>query len=161
MRHGYTDDPEHMVAPDIIQKALEAARDHGCHHIFYTGYADRDLITAFIAAPDMDISIMDMFNRTNVETHFWDDDGICTHEDFPVPEWLGGIPCYSEGGPEQIDMWIRDIPWDTPDQLQRCIDFHRNSFYKVIFLLAPEDRLTDHPLFTWHRHEGYIIGCRK
>mgnify|MGYP003578292927 CR=1 FL=1 len=161
MKIEYTDRPDVMVPKSIIDRISELASRPEIAHVHYIGWSDKDLIIALKGAPGVAVSVMDMYNRTNHETHFWDEDGSASYEDYPVPEWMTGTTVHFDGAPPRIDLALWDIPWDSPDQLDRILRFRKNRLPKIIALFGKADLTTDHDWYEWLRDPDLTIGYLK
>lgn len=126
--------------PDLpseqISASLAVVREHGIRFAHYVGNADRGLIEGLSGVLGKDaVSIMDMADRWKTGFAFW-----CDEREFPGtlcperPEWLEGISCYQEGGPDCPDLWIQDTEWNAPEQLARIIAFRQPKHPPIPFI---------------------------
>lgn len=114
------------LTTETVSQVLDFARDLGSESAHYIGNADRALIEGLVGIMGNEqVSIMDIPDRWKTGfAFFWDE------REFPRtpcperPEWLSGVDCYQEGGPEPPYLLIRDTPWEHRLQLRRIIANH-------------------------------------
>jgi hypothetical protein len=126
--------------------------------IHYVGCADESVIRAL--KERYSLSIMDQYNRTNRSTHFWFDETELDFCQYPIPDWMDGVVSYEEGAsPHEIAL--RDIPWNSADQLDRIVAFAVRSAPELVILFGEADLLTTCQSYEWERRTGISIGRRK
>jgi hypothetical protein len=108
---------------DVVSAILACARERGIRTAHDVGNADRGLIEGLVEIVGKEgVSIMDMLDRWKTGFAFWWEERDFPNTPCPErPEWLEGVSCYQEGGPNLPDLLIRDIRWNHRLQLHRII----------------------------------------
>lgn len=158
--HNYKAKSDYKIDPEVIAEIVRIAREVSARSIHYVGYADAELLKALKNCGDYKLSIMDMFNRTNRSTHFWNDEFEVDLDKHPVPDWMDGIVSYEEGAPD-ADLLLRDIPWDFTNQFAEIVSFTRTRAPKCLILFGDADLKTEHPEYLWDRGQRLTIGHKK
>ncbi len=154
------------LAPAVVEAVLGFARERGVRSAHYVGNADRGLIEGLTSIVGKEaLSIMDMPDPWKTGFAFWWDE-----REFPGipcperPEWLEGISCYQEGGPDEADLMIWETPWNRASQLLRIIGFRRRRGYRPfpqVVLLGEARRICLAGIYEWKTGMGYDIGILK
>lgn len=156
----YEAKPDFRIATEVIVDIVQIASEVSAKSIHYVGYADAELLKALKNRGAYELSIMDMFNRTNRATHFWNDEFELDLKKYPIPEWMDDITSYEEGAPD-ADLLLRDIPWDSAKQFSKIVSFTMTSAPKHIVLFGDADLDTLHPKYIWDRRENLTVGHKK
>jgi len=157
---NYEAKPDFRVSAEVIADIVQIASEVSAKSIHYVGYADAELLKALKISGDYELSIMDMFNRTNRSTHFWNDEFELDLEKYPIPEWMDGITSYEEGAPD-ADLLLRDIPWDSANQFSKIVSFTKTRAPKHIVLFGDADLDTRHTEYIWDRRPKLTVGHKK
>jgi hypothetical protein len=153
--------------PDgVLSANLDFARERRIRSAHYVGNADRALIEGLAGIVGKDaLSLMDMPDRWKTGFAFWWDE-----REFPgfpcseTPEWLEGISCYQEGGPDETDLMIWEAPWHRPAQMLRVIAFRRSRGWRPfpqVALLGAAREIRLPGIYSWRTGRGYDFGVLR
>ena len=151
---------DYYVPSVLISKIVLLAGEFSPKSIHYVGYADAELLKSLKYQSRYELSIMDMFNRTNRSSHFWNDEFDLDLSKYPIPEWMDNISSYEEGCPD-ADLYLWDTPWSSADQFDNIVSFEGRNAPKQIILFGDADLNTEHPAYEWSRHSEFTIGLKK
>lgn len=77
-----------------------------------TSYAVNELLRALVNAGRYKVSALDMHDKFRGRGYSFDKNWNLIYQG--RPDWLNGIPIYSEGAPMVIDVWIQDYDYASP-----------------------------------------------
>ena len=142
-----------IVTPAQVETILGFARERAVKSVHYVGNADRSLIEGLVGVVGKaGVTLMDMHNRWGAGTRFFWDEFESSGNEYPEAEdWLEGITCYQEGGPDCPDLWIHDINWSPPRQLARILAFQNRNHRLIpsLALLGPARQTTRLNSYKW------------
>jgi len=79
--------------------------------VHYLGYADTEILRALVKTGRYKVSALDMHDKFGGRGYSFDKNWNILYQG--RPDWLNGIPIYSEGAPLVIDVWIQDYEYGS------------------------------------------------
>mgnify|MGYP001557932652 CR=1 FL=1 len=151
--------PDSPITNDTLREIVQFLESNPVRFVHYVGNADERLIKTLIAAERYEISLLDRHDKYGATAHFFWEEG-----DPPVdeePEWLKGVTCFIEGGPDRIDALIWDDRWHFPNQLDKILHFHPNKRPHFVVLVGAAVAEGRHHFYDWTERSGVFFGRLK
>lgn len=157
-----SEEPFPIITAAQVETILGFARERVVKSVHYVGNADRSLINGLVSVVGKaGVTLMDMHNRWGDGSRYFWDEFESSGMKYPKGEdWLEGIRCYQEGGPDYPDLWIHDIAWSPPRQLARILAFRNRNHGLIpnLALLGPAKLTSQLNSYRWSQKNDVLLA---